>query len=78
MQIKQLTYTIRLWDKKGCKCDSTSNCKKFTNDLVAFYARDCGFDLTKKIKTDDGYEYKTDKERLTVDYPIELRTNKEH
>ena len=70
MQIQQLTYTIRLWDKKGCKCYSTSNCKKLTNDILQSYAVDYGFDLSKATVIKGGLEFKNKQGTLTINYEI--------
>lgn len=70
MQIQQLTYIIQLWDKQGCKCYSTSNCKKLTNDILGAYAVDYGFDLTKPTVTKKGMIFKNETGQLMINYEI--------
>lgn len=82
---RELQHLIELWDnsdkstKNGCICQSTSNCKKMTNDLIVVYSQDYYLDIidrfgkpdyTKATKIKNGWEWKNNKVRLIVNYKI--------
>jgi len=78
MQIQKLTYTAQAWDKKGCKCFFTSNCKAMCNGIIEALILDYKVDMTKQVKTKEGYEYKNGDTKLILSYPIEFFKDKEH
>ncbi len=82
---RELNYLIELWSndnkstKDGCICQSTANCKEMTNDLIVVYSQDYYLnildsegepDYTKATKIKNGWEWKNNKVRLTVNYKI--------